>query len=149
MLRFTKITTSRQFKMPKKKTVKLNSLWVLLLLVLSLALNLVDPQNLLAADNGSYSSFPVGPGGTVPTGSASVGSPTSGSLLISNGGVTTMTVNVTSLSGPYTITSPAMPVIINGGASALLSIQCIPSAPGNNPGTLTLSTDDILNPAPS
>ncbi len=100
-----------------------------------------------------YGSVPA-PGGALALGSAAVGSSVAGSLVISETGNASLTVQNPMITGAnaadFAITTPTFPIIVaDGGASVTVSVQCTPSAAGPRSATLQLATNDPLVPNPS
>ena len=93
-----------------------------------------------------YSSNPA-PGNTLAVGSATVGSPVSTSLSVSESGNATLTVSSPMISGAHAadfiVTAPAFPFsIVDGGLAQLVTVECTPSAQGARTASLQLTTND-------
>ncbi len=103
------------------------------------------------ADPG-YDSSPA-PNATISVGTATVGTPVSTTLTVSETGGAALTVGLfggslaTAITGAnaadFTITNPAFPfTIADGGANQPITIQCTPATEGARTATLTLTSND-------
>ncbi len=99
-----------------------------------------------------YDSSPA-PTATITVGTATVGTPVSTTLTVSETGNAALTVGLfggslaTAITGTnaadFTITAPAFPfTIADGGANQPITIQCIPGGEGLRSATLTLTSND-------
>ncbi len=70
------------------------------------------------------------------------------SLIISNTGTAPLTVQSVVPTGDFTVTSPvSLPATLAVGSSLTMTVIFNPSAPGAGASTLTVNSDDPLNPA--
>jgi len=78
---------------------------------------------------------------TLSFGSVTAGSNKTLTVLVTNSGNTAASINSASVSSPYSVTAPTLPVSIAAGQSASFSVEFAPTSTGSFVGSLTFSTN--------
>jgi hypothetical protein len=83
---------------------------------------------------------------TVAFGNVAVGTPSTQSVTLTSSGTAAVTVSAVSLSGTgFTMTGATLPLTLNSGQTATLSLQFEPTATGAATGNLTISSNASSN----
>jgi Abnormal spindle-like microcephaly-assoc'd, ASPM-SPD-2-Hydin/Protein of unknown function (DUF1573) len=86
--------------------------------------------------------------GSASFGSVTLGSPTTQSIQLSNSGTGTLTVTQVSAAGTgFSIATLALPLNINAGQAANVTVQFAPTAPGASSGSITIVSNAPNSPA--